>query len=1121
MIDQLWYTWSSTGLSGNVGFQVRAASEGLRNLNSERFMALDAHTRYSLPADADRFAATRETSPCSLAFIDVNTGMGIERVLVHKVYIGRDAYGRPGVYFTHLLVGLPESFVARDAIDLWDSPFWKTADDSSPTYLPTIAETELEEGSLHEDDLLEVRHYLPFVIQAYLSLQMQQKLYIAAPDLQVARLIWGLTRALPRTMQQDLTFSTYERDGSKSPARIVGTCHASVLAQDTRGVGDVLPQDAYTSHLMLDCYANRPSGLAQDTPGSVYAQFASQRLLSSEHRYEFAEFLQKAERLQVSDTGSLLALYRFVQADAEQNPLTEEEINGLLGNSALAAEFLGVETVQIAIIDLAAHTPDWWQGVGAPALLALRSPQNNAFGASAIPAVTDFVNYVPKRIVIVAQQKEWDIFKTCFTIMNDTATPARSYPEVWANLLRHFASAQANDPSFNPLPYFSWDSRGWLLEKWSYSAEVIPDNIIRPWLQVSWEELQHLLNLGIAEKWKILVILDLLTSTQGHIPHENLYQLSRYDSLFRSAVAQLLQNPQAQFYAQQLVQSAANADTTSKLPILSILLTSRSSSLLDMDEMIRGVRLSTNEKVMVIKQYSQQLFSNGISPIVADLISTYIQNVKVYDFRHEEEINRLDLLWEKQRLLPKNTQGLVNAWHVVCRSVMLQDGVSYYPLTTQAEELRKMAEAIKYLKLGEQQTYRNELFSVIVNTLRGNRDKRSIKSIKDELESVIEILAPAVADSRETMLKELSAKLGELNPQNQSYQLIPYIWLAFEYAHPLVPKQKEAFLGPLMRALLKNASSQVYADIDASSEKWTSKDKREAWNTWSKATRPTKIMDRVKGIKGKFRQLQFMTGKQQLGATEATSQTAGSTSNDARSTPSMGAEVYNAAPTRPAGAGTIAQFSGQQLASDDIAVVIKNQQSRPISREWFGKVHRVRKLYVSYRIEELNMEYKRLLDSKEAKKNPSISQQGAKVTDEMAQWKEQLLADVRKVVQHELAQVILINDYIAQRYEAKNLNKNEREKIVDMRRHKEKAVADIIKWGKNYDKSKKQDDRQGFISLGMQEQEIKTALEVFVLRELFKLYLDYANDSEYEQFLRNLEGQAVCIYSTDLPSFSQ
>src|SRR5205807_60147 len=100
-------------------------SKGLMSdLQSVRYRDIDLHLHYRLPDGVNPFMIPPEEAPVSLALIQSPFG----KLLVHKVYLGRDGVGRPGNFFTHMLVGLPEDFSARDAISLWKSPIWQTHD---------------------------------------------------------------------------------------------------------------------------------------------------------------------------------------------------------------------------------------------------------------------------------------------------------------------------------------------------------------------------------------------------------------------------------------------------------------------------------------------------------------------------------------------------------------------------------------------------------------------------------------------------------------------------------------------------------------------------------------------------------------------------------------------------------------------------------------------------------------------------------------------------------------------------------------------------------------------------------------------------------------------------------
>src|SRR5207244_3982212 len=156
---------------------------------------------------------------------------GTERLLVRKQYIGRDEEGRPGNFFTHFLPGLPRSYSARDAIDLWaDSSVWITSEQGvSPKekqlpYLPysslcvhqaTCEQTFERPAWL---DLVGIQTYLPLLIHEYVLYYLHegksiQRFYLgSSSSARIASLIWGLAHGLPVGWLRHLTFSTYESD---------------------------------------------------------------------------------------------------------------------------------------------------------------------------------------------------------------------------------------------------------------------------------------------------------------------------------------------------------------------------------------------------------------------------------------------------------------------------------------------------------------------------------------------------------------------------------------------------------------------------------------------------------------------------------------------------------------------------------------------------------------------------------------------------------------------------------------------------------------------------------------------------------------------------------------------
>ena len=137
-IEQLWYTWSHIGLGSGPGFRIRAASAGLSNIRSAQVQRLDKYLRYKLPLGTNMYQATDKNSPRSLAFLRINR----QCILVHKSYLGRDDFNRPGVFIAHLITGVPASFTALQALEIFNAEGWKQSwpgnEKENPIELPTL-----------------------------------------------------------------------------------------------------------------------------------------------------------------------------------------------------------------------------------------------------------------------------------------------------------------------------------------------------------------------------------------------------------------------------------------------------------------------------------------------------------------------------------------------------------------------------------------------------------------------------------------------------------------------------------------------------------------------------------------------------------------------------------------------------------------------------------------------------------------------------------------------------------------------------------------------------------------------------------------------------------------------
>jgi hypothetical protein len=220
-LEQLWYTWSDIGVDNvGPGFRVRAASPGLTSLTGPLYSLIRTYADYQLPDGIDSDVID---SPISLAMVSTSYG----KILLHKVSLPKDRFGRSGNFFAHFLFGLPDYFSARDAIRLWKSPFWQVSDvpeHEQSTQLALLSLDDIEQKEL-EFDFAEIQNHLRSLIHAFLApSRLQQRVAINGASHQIAALIWGLTQSVPKTLlPSNFTFTTYEYNTDQSHETIVGT----------------------------------------------------------------------------------------------------------------------------------------------------------------------------------------------------------------------------------------------------------------------------------------------------------------------------------------------------------------------------------------------------------------------------------------------------------------------------------------------------------------------------------------------------------------------------------------------------------------------------------------------------------------------------------------------------------------------------------------------------------------------------------------------------------------------------------------------------------------------------------------------------------------------------------
>ena len=461
-IDQLWYTWSTVGLSSvTTGFRIRAASGSLAEVMSPRVQNLDQYLRYNLPDGADRF--NPENAPHSLALLQTSDG---ERILVNKIYQGRDGVGRPGAFFAHLLAPLPKDFTTKDAFLLWRSGFWRSSDAGmgNNLYLNETSLAELRSSYEISSDQLDIfqfpdvdseklRTMLPYFIGLYLMWRTEwetwqnkggqgqppKHLYIAAPADMVATFFLALTLCLPDALLTDLTFSTYEKDvQSLDQTMIVGT----TFTDEMISMHTDLAQSCYENDITLNCYyPDKSTSLDKYSLGVLAfaaAKNITEKLTNSKGREKLRNFKARrkfVENPHLADVSMYLTTYDgvFLKERKSDKPTFEYYLTHPEG----AAEYFGDTGIPAFGIRLALEDPYWGTNTFVPGLKRLTAYSNKEGDEALAQALLDigtraeetFVDGVEKGKALHAIPVLIEIMDA-FSSLKSLSNPAQ-WKEIW------------------------------------------------------------------------------------------------------------------------------------------------------------------------------------------------------------------------------------------------------------------------------------------------------------------------------------------------------------------------------------------------------------------------------------------------------------------------------------------------------------------------------------------------------------------------------------------------------------------------------------------------------------------------------------------------------------------
>lgn len=1033
-IEQLWYTWAPRGMEDIRGFQVYAATPGLMDVNGATFRAINPYLGYDLPTGTNPSAATIENSPVCLAFIDA----GNQRLLLRKNFTGSDSAGRIGTYFIHLLTSLPANFTARDAINLWHSSFWQTTipestsgfrDPHSYELLPVVPDVlkpePYTEQKFSQNEML--GKYLPFVIQAYLSLDKEQRLFIAAEDYHIASLIWGLTECLPSLLLQDLTFSTYESDIVKTNMRIVGAClPVEKVRRESLNPARVLPADGYYGqNVMLNCYTGQYSSLSSQYPLlPAYTQFATSCLLGkAEAHGELQSLLTSAERLRVSSVPQLLFVYKFIDTNNQSQSLSYDDISAVLENFNLAFEFLSRDNVQESLIALTIQNPQWWKERGMTALTLLWE-RRNANGVSLAPTFTALGCKVAQTVANAILENDQHKFSIGWELLCTTA-PANKDPKPWADLFFMLSGY----PPGEICPWSLWSE---LLNFWQYAAAYIAPEQIRPWLSISWEQLPDFLHMNLPHEWQIMAVTQLLADPSKLIPSwvVKLLEQRTYQQLFIYVLRQMYesQRTQDQQAAVNFMQTLLKYGYTEKLVLFDLLLSSRNINEQEVEELLIAAHLNQQEQLAIFEKYAETLLSRhptstSLLPGVQRMVKLYVDQFTTKTFFNPDAERLLILLQYNSNKLSDELKQRIHRRYLAGQAICFGKEELLSDKLLNKRSLNEMGDAIARLRFSGDKQYIDCLCLVMMRTVWNEPATNKEKYLKLLLEGLCTLTERRLEVD---LFPHLAAFLAHYD-EVPARQILPYIKVALEYTLLFDPRSRDDYLLPLLKTLQKQIRDSLDIIDEVAINRWPPK----IGNLWREAS--TKQHLRPQGIRERISGLNPLRWRQDSVHVEAVKPDAGGTdstrSKKAASEPpqqqkrepdresqqtkenkshKLAEQPYQATYNSNPAASASLPTKTWSLQRRDIVDINNQKLPQPITKNWINQVCDIKQIYIPFILEVINKD----LETDLARNNQAIADLLWEEKKELEEKQMKDRAHLFDMVQQELVDDIFIQDQI-------------------------------------------------------------------------------------------------------------
>jgi hypothetical protein len=490
LLDQLWYTWSTAGLDAiNAGYRVRAASEGLWDIQGIRYRRLSRFLAYNLSEEIQASNLDASVAPVSLAFITTPE----ERLLIRKVFTGKDLAGRNSKFFIHLIAGLPNSFTAREAIRLWDcAELWRTSEEGLPsnqTNLPKLPYDNLlayAQIARPLPELAFVSDKLSPLLQQILASDLPTRINAFGISSLIAALIYGLTHSLPMTLLPHFTFNTYEYSEEErqeeSQEFFIGTTTLKELTGDSA----LKVEPVRKSH-----QSERPN-----TPEELqYVTLVKDCLLSNqpEKQRKLARTLTDIER-QNAGKRQLIELFQF---RFHLTPLQPAQLSAILRSPHENCEDIQDTLNPDECATLLLNQPQYWKNEGQE-LFKWALNNLSAWPRSTQETLFTFIRAIVKSLLEKLESMldtDNANLRQCCSLLETLVLPA-DYSQLWCHMLG--ITRLKREPLYTNIlsGKLTW-FHSWLLQR-AIEIDPPPDvqypQLLEPWLSLSWTALGSLLD---------------------------------------------------------------------------------------------------------------------------------------------------------------------------------------------------------------------------------------------------------------------------------------------------------------------------------------------------------------------------------------------------------------------------------------------------------------------------------------------------------------------------------------------------------------------------------------------------------------------------------------------------